>query len=60
MKALLNGTPVQVTRSTLAAGYVGFYMVEVQLPEVTNLGTASLYISADGQDSNHVQLVLEQ
>ena len=59
VKAVLDGSPVQVTRATLAGGYVGFYIVEVQLPVVSNLGTSSLYISADGQDSNHVQLVLE-
>jgi uncharacterized protein (TIGR03437 family) len=59
VKAFLDGAPVQVTRATLAGGYVGFYIVEVQLPLVTNLGTSSLYISADGQESNRVQLLLE-
>jgi len=59
VKAFLDGNPVQVTRATLAGGYVGFYIVEVQLPVVTNMGTSSLYITADSQDSNRVQLVLE-
>jgi uncharacterized protein (TIGR03437 family) len=59
VKAFLDGVPIQVTRATLAGGYVGFYMVELQLPAVTNMGTSSLYISADSQDSNRVQLVLE-
>jgi len=59
VKAFLDGTPLQVTRATLAGGYVGFYVVEVQLPLITNMGSHSLYISADGQESNRVQLVLE-
>jgi len=59
VKAFLDGAPLQVTRATLAGGYVGFYLIEVQLPAVTNLGTSSLYISAEGQESNRVQLTLE-
>jgi uncharacterized protein (TIGR03437 family) len=59
VKAFLDGTAVQVTRATLAGGYVGFYIVELQLPAVTNMGIFSLYLTADGQDSNRVQLVLE-
>lgn len=59
VKAYLDGNPLPVTRATLAPGYVGFYLVEVQLPPITNLGTSDLYLSAGGQDSNHVQMVLE-
>jgi uncharacterized protein (TIGR03437 family) len=57
--AFLNGTPLQVTRATLAGGYVGFYIVEVQLPSIVNEGLSSLSISAEGQESNHVQILLE-
>jgi uncharacterized protein (TIGR03437 family) len=59
VRVYLNGAPLQVTRATLAPGYIGFYLIEVQLPAVANLGTADLYISAAGQDSNHVQITLE-
>jgi len=59
VKAYLDRVPVPVTRATLAAGYVGFYLIEVQLPAIVNAGTAELYISADGQESNRVQIVLE-
>ena len=59
VRAYLNGAPLQVTRATLAPGYIGFYLVEVQLPSVTNPGTAELHLSADGQESNHVQLMIE-
>ncbi|HXM44472.1 MAG TPA: hypothetical protein VN924_24755 [Bryobacteraceae bacterium] len=59
VKAYLDRVPVQVTRAALAPGYIGFYLVEVQLPELVNAGPAELYIAADGQESNRVQLVLE-
>jgi uncharacterized protein (TIGR03437 family) len=59
VRAYLNGAPVQVSRATLAPGYVGFYIVEIQLPAVTNAGVSELYIAADGQESNHVPLIIE-
>ena len=59
VKALLDRLPVQVTRATLAPGYIGFYLIEVQLPAIVNAGPAELYITADGQESNRVQVVLE-
>jgi len=59
VKAWLDRVPVQVTRAALAPGYVGFYLIEVQLPAIVNAGPAELYITADGQESNRVQVVLE-
>jgi uncharacterized protein (TIGR03437 family) len=50
---------VQVTRAALAPGYIGFYLIEVQLPAVVNAGTEEFYITADGQESNRVQVALE-
>lgn len=57
--AFLDRTPIQVTRATLAPGYIGFYLIEVQLPALVNAGPAELYIRAGGQDSNRVPLHLE-
>lgn len=54
--AFLNGIPVQVTRATLAPGYVGLYLVEIQLPAVLDTGLAEFYLSADGQESNRVRI----
>ncbi|HWB85582.1 MAG TPA: hypothetical protein VG675_15665 [Bryobacteraceae bacterium] len=59
VKAFLDGYPVPVTRATLAPGYIGFYLIEVQLPQITNYGPSDLYLSADGKESNHVQVVIE-
>lgn len=58
VSAYLNGQLLQVTRATLAPGYVGFYLIEVQLPPITNLGTSELYLSAGGQESNRVVLTV--
>jgi hypothetical protein len=38
--------------AALAPGYIGFYLIEVQLPALVNAGPAELYITADGQESN--------
>lgn len=59
VKAYLDRVPLQVTRAALAPGYIGFYLIEVQLPALVNAGTAEFYISADGQESNRVQMVVE-
>ena len=59
VQAFLDGNPIAVTSATLAPGHIGFYIVEVQLPAVLNAGTSELYITADGQASNRVQLVIE-
>lgn len=60
VRVFLDGAPLQVTRATLLPGYIGFYLIEVQLPSINNTGTSELYISADGQESNRVQIVMEQ
>ena len=44
----------------LAGGYIGFYVVELQLPTLNNAGPAELYITADGVESNRVQITIEQ
>jgi uncharacterized protein (TIGR03437 family) len=59
VRAFLDGKPLQVTRATLAPLFIGFYVVEIQLPSITNAGASVLHISADGQESNRVQLVIE-
>jgi uncharacterized protein (TIGR03437 family) len=59
IRATLDGSPIEVSRATLAPGYIGFYLIEVQLPAVTNAGVSELHIAAGGQESNHVQIVIE-
>ena len=34
VRAFLDREPIEVTRATLAPGYVGMYLVEVQLPVI--------------------------
>jgi uncharacterized protein (TIGR03437 family) len=57
--AYLDGAPVDVTQASLAPGYVGFYLVEIQLPRVTNSGPVELFLEAEGQQSNRVRLYIQ-
>ncbi len=59
VRAWLDKTPVEVTRATLAPGYVGFYLVEVQLPDIVNFGPAELYLESESRQSNRVRVYLE-
>ena len=58
-KVFLDREAIEVTRAILAPGYVGFYLIEVQLPGILNRGPAELYLEVDGQQSNRVRIYLE-
>jgi len=58
IRTFLDGNPVTTNSATLAPGYVGFYLVEVQLPVVANYGAMELHLTVDGQESNRVQIVI--
>ena len=57
--AFLDGIPVKVTRATLAPGYVGYYMVELEIPAIVNRGASELRLVMNGEESNRVKLYLE-
>ena len=57
--AFIDGSPVEVSRATLAPGYVGYYLVELQIPAIVNRGTSELRIVVNGEESNRVRLYLE-
>jgi uncharacterized protein (TIGR03437 family) len=59
VQAFLDGSSVQVTRATLAPGHIGFYLVELQLPAITNAGMSELHLVVDGKESNKVQVWIE-
>jgi uncharacterized protein (TIGR03437 family) len=59
VQAYLDGAPLQVTRATLAPGHIGFYLVELQLPSLTNAGMSELHLNVDGHESNKVQILVE-
>lgn len=58
VRVYVDREPVEVTRATLAPGYIGFYLVEITLPRIVNDGPAELFLQADGHESNRVQLYL--
>jgi uncharacterized protein (TIGR03437 family) len=59
-KVYLDREPLEVTRATLAPGFVGLYVIEVQLPAIVNRGPAELSIEIEGAISNKVRLYLDQ
>ncbi len=59
VRAYLDRSPVDVTRAVLAPGYIGLYLIEVQLPALVNTGSAELYIEAGGRASNRVRITIE-
>ncbi len=58
-QAFLDRAPLEVTRAVLAPGYIGLYLVEVQLPALVNAGPAELYIGSGDQQSNRVRIWIE-
>ena len=57
--AFLDGRQVEVTRAVLAPGYVGYYLVELQIPSIVNRGASEFRIVMNGEESNRVKLYLE-
>jgi uncharacterized protein (TIGR03437 family) len=60
VNAYLDGVPLAVSRATLAPGYIGFYLIELQLPTLVNDGPAELYLEVENQFSNRVRIFVEQ
>lgn len=59
VSAYLDREPVEVLRAVLAPGYIGVYLVEIEVPTLVNAGAAELYIEAGGQSSNRVRVYIE-
>jgi uncharacterized protein (TIGR03437 family) len=56
--AYLDRQPVEVTRAVLAP-YIGYYLIEIEIPKIVNYGPAELYLEAGGQTSNRVRVYIE-
>jgi uncharacterized protein (TIGR03437 family) len=56
VKAWLDRVPVEVTRATLAPGYAGLYLVEIEVPVIINPGPNELYLEMNQTTSNRVML----
>ena len=59
VKAYLDGSAIEVVKATLAPGYIGYYLVEVRLPDVVNSGGAELFLEAGNSLTNKVRLYIE-
>jgi hypothetical protein len=47
-----------VTRAALAP-YIGFYIIDIQVPKIVNYGPAELSLNVDGQPSNPVRVYIQ-
>jgi uncharacterized protein (TIGR03437 family) len=56
--ALLDRQPVEVTKAVLAP-YIGYYLIEIEVPKIVNYGPAELYLQVGGQSSNRVRVYIE-
>lgn len=58
VQAYLDRQPVEVTRAVLAP-YIGFYLIEIEVPKIVNYGPAELYLDVNGQASNRVRIYIQ-
>jgi uncharacterized protein (TIGR03437 family) len=58
VKVYLDRQPVEVTRAELAP-FIGYYMIEIEVPAIVNYGPAELYLEAGGQASNRVRVYIQ-
>jgi uncharacterized protein (TIGR03437 family) len=58
VKAYLDRQPVEVTRAVLGP-YIGFYLIEIEVPKIVNYGAAELYLEVGGKASNRVRVYIE-
>lgn len=58
VRLYLDRVPLTVTKATLAPGYVGFYVIEFELPAIVNSGPAEVYLEAGGRASNRTRLIV--
>jgi uncharacterized protein (TIGR03437 family) len=56
--ALLDRQPVEVTKAVLAP-YIGYYLIEIEVPKIVNYGPAELYLQVGSQSSNRVRVYIE-
>jgi uncharacterized protein (TIGR03437 family) len=56
--AYLDRQPVEVTKAVLAP-YIGYYLIEIEVPKIVNYGPAELYLEVGGQTSNRVRVYIQ-
>jgi uncharacterized protein (TIGR03437 family) len=58
VQAFAGNRALVVNRATLAPGYVGLYLIEMELPAILDAGATDLYLTAGGVESNRVRVYL--
>ena len=59
ISARLDGAAIEVVEAALAPGYIGAYLVEIELPPALSAGSAELIVEADGRASKPVRLLVD-
>ena len=59
VKVYLNGISLRVVSATLAAGYIGTYLVEAEMPFVLTAGTGELVLKAAGITRKRARIYTE-
>ncbi len=59
VKVYLSGISLRVFSATLAAGYIGTYLVEAEIPSILTAGTGELLLEAAGVTGNRVRIYTE-
>lgn len=60
LRAWVDGLEASVVKATLAPGYIGYYLVELRLPETLPPGAVELSVEASGERSNQVRLYVAE
>ncbi len=58
VKAFLDGQSVEVARAVLGP-FIGFYLVEIEVPKIVNYGAAELYLEVGGKATNKVRVYIQ-
>jgi len=58
VRAFLDGQPVEVNRAVLGP-YIGYYLVDLEVPKIVNAGGNDLYLEVGGKSSNHVRVYIQ-
>jgi len=60
VRVYLDRAQLRVIRATLTPGYIGFYLIEVEIPDIVDNGPAELYVESSGESSARVSIYLSR
>lgn len=58
VRVMFDRAPLDVSRATLAPGYVGFYVIEFEVPSIVNAGSTEIFLEVGGRASNRTRITI--